>query len=252
MTPKTAQHIRLVCGIATAISLTAAGICLICVCVHIYHGGEFTRAIVAEQFSVIALPVYLALALTIGGFVSELFLPTQQERLCSAAPRRRLTERLLNRRDAALATDAQRAALAAVQNRRAKASRLRAIVCGCCAVLFLSYAFNPAHYHTSEINSSMVRAMTLLLPCLTAAFGVSLWVHFRQEKTWEEELALVRQLPPRAPAAAQPPKRAGLRKPRKILLCAALLLLLYGYFTGGTDDVLTKAVNICTECVGLG
>ncbi|MBQ2981771.1 MAG: thioredoxin [Lachnospiraceae bacterium] len=29
-------------------------------------------------------------------------------------------------------------------------------------------------------------------------------------------------------------------------------ILIYGFATGGTRDVLTKAVNICTECIGLG
>ena len=36
------------------------------------------------------------------------------------------------------------------------------------------------------------------------------------------------------------------------VVSAAVILALVGFFTGGTVDVLTKAVNICTECVGLG
>ncbi|MBR6784589.1 MAG: thioredoxin [Clostridia bacterium] len=36
------------------------------------------------------------------------------------------------------------------------------------------------------------------------------------------------------------------------VLLIALVLLIYGYILGGTADVLTKAVNICTECIGLG
>lgn len=36
------------------------------------------------------------------------------------------------------------------------------------------------------------------------------------------------------------------------VLGAALVCLVYGFIAGGTADVLTKAVNICTECVGLG
>ena len=39
---------------------------------------------------------------------------------------------------------------------------------------------------------------------------------------------------------------------RTVLLAAALLFLILGYCTGGTADVMTKAINICTECVGLG
>ncbi len=66
----------------------------------------------------------------------------------------------------------------------------------------------------------------------------------------------------------QPPKKAPRKRPaakaetapaplrllsvKTALLCLAIILLLFGFFTGGTMDVLTKAVNICTECVGLG
>ena len=37
-----------------------------------------------------------------------------------------------------------------------------------------------------------------------------------------------------------------------VILVLAVGLLILGYCTGGTADVLTKAINICTECVGLG
>lgn len=39
---------------------------------------------------------------------------------------------------------------------------------------------------------------------------------------------------------------------RWIILVAAAVILVYGFMTGGTADVLTKAINICTECIGLG
>ena len=39
---------------------------------------------------------------------------------------------------------------------------------------------------------------------------------------------------------------------RLALLCVGIGILVYGFFAGGTADVMTKAVNICTECVGLG
>jgi len=49
----------------------------------------------------------------------------------------------------------------------------------------------------------------------------------------------------------------GKKKPntRKIALCAmviALALIVIGIFNGSMHDVFVKAVNICTECVGLG
>lgn len=39
---------------------------------------------------------------------------------------------------------------------------------------------------------------------------------------------------------------------RLALLAVGVGIFAYGFFAGGTSDVMTKAVNICTECVGLG
>ena len=36
------------------------------------------------------------------------------------------------------------------------------------------------------------------------------------------------------------------------LVCAAILLIVLGVVNGGAKDVLTKAVKICSECIGLG
>lgn len=39
---------------------------------------------------------------------------------------------------------------------------------------------------------------------------------------------------------------------RGIILAISLLFILLGIFNSGADDVLIKAINICTECIGLG
>lgn len=39
---------------------------------------------------------------------------------------------------------------------------------------------------------------------------------------------------------------------RLIVIAAAAFLVVAGVCTGGMSDVLAKAINICTECVGLG
>lgn len=51
------------------------------------------------------------------------------------------------------------------------------------------------------------------------------------------------------PAKAPEDKPAVLRR---ILLLLAVALILLGIFCGGARDVLVKAANICTECIGLG
>ena len=39
---------------------------------------------------------------------------------------------------------------------------------------------------------------------------------------------------------------------RFILAALALLFIILGVMNGGAQDVLIKAINICTECIGLG
>ena len=39
---------------------------------------------------------------------------------------------------------------------------------------------------------------------------------------------------------------------RKAILIAALVFIVVGLINGGTIAVLAKAINICTECIGLG
>lgn len=36
------------------------------------------------------------------------------------------------------------------------------------------------------------------------------------------------------------------------LLCMGILFAVLGVLNGGMEDVLTKAVKICSECIGLG
>jgi len=39
---------------------------------------------------------------------------------------------------------------------------------------------------------------------------------------------------------------------RTVVIIAAVILIIAGILNGGALDVLVKAINICTECVGLG
>ncbi len=47
-------------------------------------------------------------------------------------------------------------------------------------------------------------------------------------------------------------KAAPRNTARLILFAAALVFLVLGIRNGGLRDVLIKAINICTECIGLG
>ena len=77
------KWIRLIFGIILSISLIAAGLCLIGACISIYQSGDrpFSRESVALYFSQIAVPVYIALALTIVGFILNFALPAEKAKI---------------------------------------------------------------------------------------------------------------------------------------------------------------------------
>jgi len=52
--------------------------------------------------------------------------------------------------------------------------------------------------------------------------------------------------------AAQAGPGRSVRLLRAALLLAAAVFIILGAYNGGARDVLYKAINICTECVGLG
>ena len=47
-------------------------------------------------------------------------------------------------------------------------------------------------------------------------------------------------------------KNTHLMGVRICLYCIAAVLIVLGIRNGGMRDVLIKAINICTECIGLG
>ena len=46
--------------------------------------------------------------------------------------------------------------------------------------------------------------------------------------------------------------RSGKDDRQVIIAAAAVALIVLGVMNGGMFDVLVKAINICTECIGLG
>ena len=99
----------------------------------------------------------------------------------------------------------------------------------------------------------MIRAMWILLPAMAVAFGCGLYRHYSILASMEAEIALLKQAPKGSAVASTPKERKiSVRTLRTCLLVLTVAILVYGFFAGGTADVLTKAVNICTECVGLG
>lgn len=257
----TKKRIHLIYRITLSVMLAVAGICLITACVGIYLSGDqpFSREAVATAFSGIAVPVYLCLALVIGGFILDGFFPEEKKKIPVEKQYGVILARLHSKLTLEESDDALYSAIRTEQKRRRVYRLISIVLLITGSAIFLFYGLNSRNFHQSEINSSMLRAMCVFLPCLAVPFAWAVTAAHLSKVSMQKEIELAKK----AIAAGAQNQAAQNATPvtntvrifpilQYGLLSAAIGILIYGFLTGGTSDVLTKAINICTECVGLG
>lgn len=259
MTNDRAKRIHQICSIAASISLLTAGILLMIACYGIYSSGDhpFSREAVAEAFAPISLPIYLCAALIVLGILADLLLPRADQ---ARKPEKQLAlilQRLHARTDLSKCGNELPSQIAAQQRSRRLHRTNRNALTILASAIFLSFALNIDNFHQTQINESMLRAMYLLAPCLCIPFGYGIFTAFHARSSMQKEIDLLKSAPreaqrPPVTQAAVPVNENRTKALRLVLLVAGIAILVYGFFMGGTADVLTKAINICTECVGLG
>ena len=248
------EKLRTPLRVTLSVSLFAAGICLMAACVGIYRSGDkpFTRESVAAAFGPIAIPVFLCLGLILAAAVYELLLPCPQEKK-TARQTRMLLNRQQQRTDLNLCPEELRSQVLSLRADRKLYDRIGWAVLAISAVLFLSYGMNGDNFHSTRINESMIRAMYWLLPCSAVPFAWGCFAAAKNAASMRAELELLKTAPRESRIAPPRPKFSRMTLYlRAAILVIAVICLVGGFFAGGTADVLTKAVNICTECVGLG
>lgn len=266
MSPNVRKRIHLIYGIVFSAVTLVAGVCLMAACYGIYSAGLqsgadqiFTRTIVAEAFSVIAVPVYLCLALSIGSFLLHLALPLQPKTPVPEKNRQLILSRLQTKTDLARCDAGLRADIGKQQARRKRDTLITAIVLALCSVLFLAYALMPGRWpETSQVTGAVEEATLVLLGCLALPTLLAIWTAYRNRNSLDKEIALMKQAAAQAPkqpemtTAAENKKVNWLLIARYAIVVIAIVCILYGYNKDGFIDVIAKAAAICTECVGLG
>ena len=258
------KRIHRIYGIVLSAVTVIAGICLILACYGIYTEGKaaggqiYSRAIVAEAFAPIAVPVYLCLALVIGSFLLHLALPLEKKKPRTVADRQHRLEQLHAKTDLSACDSAVRDAIGKERSNRKMHTCISAALLGAATVVFLAYACNSSRWpEVAALSPVVLQATLVLAACLVIPAGYTIFTAYFCNRSMDKEIELMKQAaklhPSPAPVA---PVKADHKKLLLIARCAvvvlAVALLLYGYFTGGIADVMAKANAICTECVGLG
>lgn len=248
--------LKRVYNILLCIAVFVLGACLIAGALNIYYTGDsrdqiYTRDVVEERLAHYALPITLCSVIIIGSFIIDFFDP-MPEPLSSATDYSFVKKALLRRRDPSCAEAEVCNMLKKEKNKRLilTAATVGLTLIG--SVVFLIYALDPDSYHTSEINSSMIAAMKWLVPCYALPFIFGIAAAFLKDKSLKQEVEIIKKLPTAQGTKTEKKPGTLLLVIRIAIVAVAISVTLYGYFSGGTADVLTKAVNICTECIGLG
>lgn len=246
------QTIRWLLSAATV--LVAA--LLIVQCLGIYHEGIspenmgenglriheiYSREIVAARFQAIAWSVWLWLALLIVAIVAGR--PNHKETL--RAP---LENQLTLLRARTEDTDEIRG----VQRKRKVLWVVTGVLCLGCAVMIGRFMLDWSNFASRDLEPVVRQMAIAVFPWIGVGFAVLIAAEEINARLLKAELALRKTAPKRKPEAAAQKKPIGKNVVRVVLAAAAVTLIVLGVLNGGMFDVLVKAINICTECIGLG
>lgn len=259
MTEKNLSRIFCIYRILLSISIIAAGLCLIFGCLSIYYSKDLTysRQAVAQVFNTIAVPVYLCLGLSAVSLVLGVIFPAFSVKHNPKISYKNRLSLLLSKKDFKALRGEELKAIEKERKKRKLITALQAVATSVACLVFLIYALNGEHYDNSDINGSVINAMWVLLPCLSVMLIVSVLAEIFRSKSFMREIEQIKKLPSLKSSSVENTSDKNKSDIKiSVIRCAILLLsigiLIYGFATGGVYDVLTKAVNICTECIGLG
>ncbi|MDO4385048.1 MAG: CD1871A family CXXC motif-containing protein [Clostridia bacterium] len=154
-------------------------------------------------------------------------------------------------------TDAMRAE----ERRRRMARGVCVGICAGCAAMVARYLVNPANFTSRELEPVIGRMLWHIAPWILVGFACAILCERVCGRSFRREIELAARSPERATfdnaqtdSGASREKRACLAKTaaRAAVFALAVALLALGAANGGMRDVLVKAINICTECIGLG
>lgn len=120
-----------------------------------------------------------------------------------------------------------------------------------CAVPAGAFLLDGRNFTSWELETVMGALVMHVLPW-TAAWIVLLWAaEALCGRSMARECAFLQEMPRGKLAPAQE-KTFSPGAARLVIAGAAIVFIVLGVMNGGLRDVLVKAINICTECIGLG
>ena len=261
MSNEKVRRIQKISGIVLSALLVVVGILLIISCVSIYLIGNrpFTPENIGAAFARIQIPVYIVLVAVVAVVALHLVWPPEKEKAKGNINPRKLLATLTARLDRAACDEASLTAIDKERDFRRVIWIAAAVSGTVAAVPAFVYLLNFAHF-TDDLNNSVLAAALFIIPSLLVGGGLSIAAVYLTDASIKRQIEALKKAIASGARKASAPQTAE-EKPRRnwvvfgirmAVLALAAAFLLAGIFGGGMADVLAKAINICTECIGLG
>lgn len=284
MSEKNRKLIYLVYGIVQSLLLLVCGVALICAALHIYDGGEgtYSRETVTAALKSIAIPLILCAVGIVAGGILTLVLPRDIKKPRGEMHPAAAIKRMSARVDAENCSESVKTLIKKEHTLRLISVVVAAVICVAVAVPCCIYLFNLSHFDDigEGLTEDIVSAMNFIIPAaLLGLFAIGVTT-FACYDSLKRELTLTKFAVKKfskkdkistASQAAEPKNPlqklthqfhllVATKKRRTIalwlvrgsVLLVAIVFIILGILGDGMNDVLQKAIRICTECIGLG
>lgn len=267
------KKLHLIYGISLSVLLAVVGVLFIVSCYNIYDSGAqpFTRESIGEAFGKIAVPVYVTILAIVGGMVINLVFPLEEKKLKGTRSSAATLQSFAKRVDVTSLDEPMREGIE-------KERRLRRILLIINTILFvlsgtlpLIYLLNPANFpaESGHYNSEILHGMLFYAISLLPLFIFEITYVIVHDASCVREIAILREaiklngisdgtedecksILTRLSYFFKKNERPITLGIRIAFVGCGVLFIVLGILNGGMEEVLLKAINICTECIGLG
>lgn len=265
MTDKQQRTLRRAYGVFLSVFTIIVGILLIVQSQRIYHSEEispYAPQKVGEALSQIAIFLYLWLGAVVVGWVLWELFPEPSVKNKALVYQTHILKKLRARVPSNTMSEALKRS-----ERTDTVIRYVFIIFGVFAAVMVGICvFDKSNYtpvgNSFNPTSDMLAMLPKILPWIAAFFLVAIAKAIYDEFSAKKKIQELKELF----ASTKPTERQKTREPivgertlskiklglRIGLALCSVLLIVVGALNGGAKELLEKAINICTECIGLG
>lgn len=275
MLESNSKKIRFWCEIALSVITVVLGIVFICVVADIYYSGKdsgviYSPEIVKARLIPLIAPLVLWLIVVVACFVLSVFFPNYGKQKNILSNREKI-----NNLKSKLPSSGNEEFIQAKKNYslfeiiRYTLFGVASALSVASAIITIIYIANVSNFEGKEINVAILGLVKNCVPFILSSFFAFVVAIIYETVTAKIELShmtkmfvsgkenkhidnLVEKSVKRLRTLSLKHDAQFVWCVRGAVLVVALVFFILGILNGGAEDVWSKAINICTECIGLG